>query len=217
MPEPLVPSEDDELSKPGARPLEPGRLLMFSLFGASAEGLPLPFLPAVLVGRVRGALAHDIASHHGLALTEEARKILSNAEGLESTKGVAEKLLRFVGLRILGRFGPVGLLSPVRGALEVFAFGHLFQRYVETARMRRTVRIDAGEAYAIRKTIDRALVGAITTEGRRLSPTGAPEDLRDTKTAMVDTALIFLSGLPNILLARLDAAFDEAMSKGAVS
>src|SRR6202008_3528231 len=47
-------------------PVERSRLGVYAAIGASAGAVPLPWIPDVLVRRVRGALVHDVAVRPGL-------------------------------------------------------------------------------------------------------------------------------------------------------
>jgi hypothetical protein len=100
----------------------------------------------------------------------------------------------------------------VRGALSTFVLGHLLQRYLDGGRRSRTVRIDYEEARSIREAIDAAMVLALTTDGHGRSQVSfAPEDLRDSTTQIIDGVLITIANVPEWLVKRLDAAFDEVL------
>jgi hypothetical protein len=196
-----------------------GRLGTYTMLGAATGVVPLPWVPDVMVRRLRGALVHDLASRHGLSLTPEARTVLVDAAGSDGAKSYLKAGVVFAATRVLGRFGPLALLGPVRTALGTFVLGHLVERYLETVRSTRSLRIEVDEARRVREAIDRALVDALTTAGR-----GAPEDrpfsaedLRDPRTQLVDGVLISIASAPGWLVRRLDAAFDAlwAGSSGA--
>jgi hypothetical protein len=163
---------------------------------------------------VRGALAHDITARHGLSLTPEARAVLADPLGGDGARGVLSQGVAFAVSRVIGRFGPLSAIPPVRSALGTFVLGHLLQRYLETARTARAVRIDVDEARRVRRAIDQALVYALTTDAgaSREDPPRAGEDLRDQTTQIVDGVLISVASLPGWLVRRLDAAFDDVVS-----
>lgn len=191
----------------------PGRLGTFAVLGAIAGGVPLPWLPDALERRVRGALAQDVAGRHGLSLSAEARAVFAEPSGAEGPRGVVGQVFKFVSRKILVRFGPLGMLPPMRAGLNTFVLGHLLSRYVEIARTERSVRIDVQEARNVRRLIDRALVHAVTAElnserERRELPA---EDLRDEVTQVVDGVLIAAAGLPSWLVRRLDASFNDVL------
>lgn len=191
-----------------------GRLGTYTLLGAATGVVPLPWVPDAIARRVRGALVHDLTSRHGLSLTAEARSILVEPAGTEGPRGVVGQGVSFAIARVLGRFGPLAAIGPVRAALGTFVLGHLLQRYLETARIARSVRIDVEEARRVRRAIDQALIYALTTEGRG-SRGGAPlppEDLRDQTTQIVDGVLISIASAPGWLVRRLEAAFDETLT-----
>lgn len=190
-----------------------GRLGVYAALGAVAGSVPLPWVPDSIARRVRGALVHDVAARHGLSLTNEAREALAepNVEGDTAARGILRYAARFAVTKILARVGPIGVLPPVRGALSVFVLGYLFDRYLELARAERTVRIDVDEAKRVRRAIDRALVHAVTAEGDNERVASAPEEMRDTVTQVVDTFLMAAAGVPEWLLHRLNAAFDELL------
>ncbi len=202
----------------GRHSMSGGRLGTYTVLGAATGVVPLPWIPDAMVRRVRGALVHDITARHRLSLTPEARDILIAPSGSEERKGFVAKGMRFgikfaVG-RVLGRLGPLALISPVRTALGTFVLGHLLQRYLDDLRQTRSVRIDVEEARRVRRAIDQALIYALTTEGRsaREDPPIPIEDLRDPTTQVVDGFLISIASAPGWLTRRLDAAFDETLS-----
>ena len=210
---------DEDLGPPrsqalGRRALSSGRLGTYTLLGAATGIIPLPWIPDAVVRRVRGALVHDLTSRHGLSLTPEARTVLVEPGGAAGPRGVISQGVTFAVTRVLGRLGPLALLSPVRSALGTWVLGHLLQRYLDGARTTRTVRIDVEEARRLRRAIDQALIYALTTDpGRpREDPPIPPEDLRDASTQIVDGVLISVASMPGWLVRRLEAAFDEVLS-----
>jgi hypothetical protein len=191
-----------------------GRLSTYTMLGAVCGVVPLPWIPDATLRRVRGALVHDLTSRHGLSLTPEARTILVEPSGTERPRGFLSQGARFAASKVLGRFGPLGLILPLRSALGTYTLGHLLQRYLETSRSARSVRIDIEEARRVRRAIDQALIYALTTEARpsREDAPHAPEDLRDSGDQVVDGVLISIASMPGWLIRRLDAAFDEVLS-----
>lgn len=191
-----------------------GRLGTYTALGAASGVVPLPWVPDAIVRRVRGALVHDLTARHGLSLTPDARAALVAASSVEGAKGYLQQGVTFALTRVLGRFGPLAMLGPVRTALGTFVLGHLLERYLDTARIARSVRIDVEEARRVRRAIDQALVQALTTEGKgsRENPPFGPEDLRDQTTQIVDGVFISIASAPGWLVRRLDAAFDETLA-----
>jgi uncharacterized protein (DUF697 family) len=190
------------------------RLGTYTVMGAASGVVPLPWVPDAIVRRVRGALVHDLTARHGLSLTPDARAVLVEPSEAERAKSYIRQGITFAVTRVLGRFGPLALLGPVRTALGTFVLGHLLERYLETARAVRSVRIDVDEARRVRRAIDQALVYALTTEGKgsRANPPFAPEDLRDQTTQIVDGIFISIASAPTWLVRRLEAAFDETLA-----
>src|ERR1700690_1030539 len=191
------------------------RLAVSPTPGASPGALPLPWLPDALLRRVRGALVHDCAVRHGLSLTREARAILSEPSGSDGPRGLASQALRYLGVRLavraLARFGPIAAVWPLRDALRTYALGHLFDRYLDTGRTDRAVRIDADEARHLRRAIDSALARALTIEPLSVEEPAGIDDQRDAATGLVDWLIGLAAGLPDRLLRRLDAAFDDRL------
>jgi uncharacterized protein (DUF697 family) len=187
-----------------------GRLAVLSAFAVAASIIPLPFLPDRLVGRVRGALLHDIGSRHGLSITSDARNLLANAgaPGRHALVNVAENVARTLVRRFIA---PIGALTAGARGIEVFALGLLFDRYLREVRSPGNARVEIEEARKIRDVIDRAVVRAVsptlhpalTTEAR-----GA-EDLRDEVTRWSDALLLTSASVPSYVERRLEAAFDE--------
>ena len=152
-----------------ARPVVgPGRVGTYAAIGAVAGAVPLPWLPDVFARRVRGALVQDLVGRHGLSITPEARDLLAEPAGTEGPRGLGAQAVRFVTRRLLGRFGPLAIVPPIRSGLETFVLGHLFARYLDAARTERAARIDVEEArYSSGGVIDRALVSRGEPRGPR--------------------------------------------------
>ncbi len=187
-----------------------GRLAILTGLSLAATAIPVPFLPDRLIHRIRGAIAQDVASRFGLSLTSDARKLLAEPSSESPLRDVLKTTLGFLGKTFFKRLGPVAAVVSAAGAVEVFALGHLFERYLEHHRGTKSVRIHHDEARALRKLIDSSLV-------RALSPSLSPrpvallpgvEDLRDEFTRWIDTLLIVSASFPSYLERRLDAAFD---------
>ncbi len=196
-------------------PADRSRLAVYTAMGASIGALPVPWLPDSLLRRVRGALVHDCVVRHGLSLTREARAILAEPSGSEVPRGFASQAVRYLGVRLaaraLARFGPIGALWPVRDALRTYALGHMVSRYLDTGRTERAVRIDADEARRLRRAIDGAVARALTVEPLPADEPVAIDDQRDATTALVDWLIGLAAGVPDRLMRRLDAAFDDLL------
>ncbi|WP_272419352.1 hypothetical protein [Polyangium jinanense] len=217
-PAPAVrPQSQSTVAVPTAAPAPSGRLAVLSAAAMGALAIPLPILPDRIVTRLRGALAHDTATRHGISLTTDARLILANVDSEQNAaRALGRKAAEAIGLAILKRgLGPLGALTNLARALEVFAFGHLFDRYVAQVRRSGAVRIHAEEARKIRETIDRAFLHAFSPM-LRPTPITLPdsiEDLRDEFTRWIDTAILTGASLPSYVERRLEAAFDEVVSQ----
>jgi hypothetical protein len=196
-------------------PVGPGRVGTYAVLGAAAGSVPLPWLPDAFTRRVRGALAQDIAARHGLSITLEARDLLAEPAGTEGPRSFGGQAMRFVTRRLLGRFGPLAVVPPIRSGLETFVLGHLLARYLGGLRTERAVRIDVQEARDLRRAIDRALVLAVSPDVHAPGDgvPHAPEELRDTFTQVVDGVLMTFASAPEWMLRRIEAAFDEAMKR----
>lgn len=185
-----------------------GRLATLSALAVAAASVPVPVVPDRLIARIRGAIAHDIAARHGLSLTTDARQILAEpGEGHAALRRAAELL----ALELLRRLRSLGSIAAVMRGFEVYALGHLLDRYFGGARATGSIRVQAEEARRIRELITR-------TVARTLSPTLSPapavlpqsgEDLRDEFTRWMDTLLLAGAGAPDYLERRLNTAFDE--------
>jgi len=191
-----------------------GRLMMLSAVSIGALALPLPFVPERMVGRLRGALAHDIAARYGLSMTADARKILADPARTTGLQHVARTTLEMIGRTLLSR-GPLGALTSVAGGLEVYAFGHLFERYLTRVRNSQAVRIGIDEAKLIRLLIDRSALRIMSPylKPAPITVQDVVEDLRDEFTRWVDTAILTSASLPSYLERRLEAAFDEVVAE----
>ena len=191
-----------------------GKLAVLSAASMGALALPLPVLPERVVGRLRGALAHDVAARHGLSITNDARKILADPARQAGPSNIARSAVEMIGRTLLSR-GPLGLLTSAAGGIEVYAFGHLFERYLTRVRSTQAVRISIDEAKIIRQHIDRAILRVFSPYLRPASITmqDLVEDLRDEFTRWVDTAILTSASLPSYFERRLEAAFDEVVAE----
>lgn len=194
------------------------RSFAYSSLGALGSALPLPWVPDLVVRKIRGTLLHDIASRHGVALMDEARDVLVESwfPGVPKLSGLTAAAVsqagRFAAGRALAFLGPLAWLPPVRSALYTFVLGHVFDRYMETTRISRAVRIDADEARAIKKAIERAMLtmATVKSESPWKDPVNAPEELRGDATRLVDGIVLSMVSLPGWFVSRLDSAFDDA-------
>jgi hypothetical protein len=193
-----------------------GRLAVYAAIGATAGSVPLPWVPAALVRRVRGALVHDIAVRHGSSLSLEARAVLAEPSSPDAPSGgTVATALRYVGARLavraLSRVGPLGAIWPLRQALRVYVLGHLFDRYLG-ARAEGARRIEEGEARRVRVAIDEAFLLATAASPAPEEEPAEQDDQRDAGTVLVDGLLGAAAGVPAHLVRRLDAAFDEVLA-----
>jgi len=178
----------------------------------------MPLLPARLLRRLRGAVAHDVAARHGLGLSTEARSTIS--EPSRSTHlGALLAMAAFVAKRAFRRAAALGVLPSAIAWLDVYALGLLFDRYLARARASRTARIGRDEARDVRKAIDRAIRRALSLR-LRLEPGDVQvtaEDLRDLSTRLSDGILLALASVPGHLRRRLETAFDEVLAEASVA
>jgi hypothetical protein len=175
----------------------------------------MPILPSVVLRRVRGALAFDIATRHGLSLTEEARREMSEPSK-RSQGGTLLTTVAFVARRTLRRLGWLGLLPPFAAWLEVYALGLLFDRYLERVRSSSTLRVHGPEARLVREAIDAAVSRAFSPSlepRKRLTRTDPAEELRPMSTRIFDGVLLGLAGVPDHVKRRLETAFDAQLEK----
>ncbi len=197
--------------------IPPGRLGVLALMGAASGVVPLPFLPARMQYRIRGAIVHDVCQRHGLVATPEARRILGEPDSTDPQRARIRSVGNYVASRVLKRLGPIWVLTPALAGLETYALGHLLNRYLDGARTRTSVRISASEAHVVRRLIDRALIRALSPSlpvGNENRVDGASvEDLREDLTRLADGALLFTASIPAWLLRRLEAAFDSIVAE----
>jgi hypothetical protein len=215
---PLAHDTVDGLHVAGPRRLaESSRLAVYTLFGAAAGAVPLPWVPDVIASRVRGALAHDIAARHGVSLAPEARAVLAEPWSQKGSRGIAVAALSYVGVRLamraLARIGPVALAGPLRYGTRTYVLGHLFDRYLENARTERAVRIDVLEAQRVRAAIEGAMLRSFSVNSDNHEEPAPVDDQREPTTAFIDGILGVAAGVPDRLTRRLEAAFDDLLSK----
>jgi hypothetical protein len=204
--------EDTELVR--KQPVDGGRIGVYTALGALSGAFALPWVPDTLARRIRGALAQDLCSRFGVTLTPGAREILAEPEA-DMLKGAFGQAVRFVAIRWLRRFSPLGFLPPVRSAVTTYALGHLMNRYFARHRTERATRMDVDEAKKLRDLVDKTMVEVFRTDLNvpRDPRAAAPEDLRDAVTQVVDGVVIAVASLPDLLSRRLDAAFDAAVKR----
>jgi hypothetical protein len=201
----------DNASSPPA-----GRLAVLTALAAAATAVPLPILPDKLLSRVRGAIAHDVLARHGLSLTTDAREVFAEPDFDPRAAAMLRKGAEFAVRRLVGRLGPVALLGSAARAVEVFALGHLLDRYAAKVRETGAVRVQPDEARRVRVLVNRALLRAISPSLRPTSQTNPAgvEDLRDEFTRWSDTLILTGASLPSYVVRRLEAAFDEIVAEG---
>jgi hypothetical protein len=188
------------------------RLEVLAFMGLVAGALPLPAIPTALLRRVRGAVLHDVCASRGLALTPEARTLLSEPSKI-ARGGAFLATAVFVAKRSLRRLGALGVLPPIAAWFEIYALGLLFERYLVEHRRSRALRIDVAEARKVRAATDRAS-GLVLSRELRAAPEArriAIEELRNLSTRVSDAILIGLASGPGYLRRRLETAFDLAM------
>lgn len=190
-----------------------GRLAVLTAFGVVAATIPLPVLPDRLLTRIRGAVVHDSVARHGLSLTTDARDVLARPGGDHT---LIRRAAEAVAVQLLQRFGALGTVAAVARGLEVYALGHILDRYIAQIRPTGAVRIHADEARRLRDAVDRAVALAFSPA---LDPgptilAGGAEDLRDEFTRWIDALLLTGAAVPSYLERRLDAAFDEIAQRG---
>ncbi|MGK3988326.1 hypothetical protein WME99_35115 [Sorangium sp. So ce136] len=212
-------SSEPAANKPSAAQVTPGgpppggRLAVLTAFAVGASWLPVPVLPDRMLLRIRGAIVQDTVARHGLSLTTDARALLTQP-GAEQTP--IRKAAQLVTKELLRRLNPaLGLAAAARG-LEVYALGHLLNRYITRVRRTSAVRIHAEEARWIRDAVDRAVRRSLSPSLRpdlTVLPSGT-EDLRDEFTRWIDAFLLAGAAVPEYIERRLDAAFDEIAAAG---
>ncbi|MET0595435.1 MAG: hypothetical protein ABW133_22240 [Polyangiaceae bacterium] len=193
----------------------PGRNSIMAIIGMIAGAVPLPFVPSAVLKRIRGALAHDVATRYGLCLTQEARDELS-AASRTSKGGAFVTTIAFFARRTLRRVGALGVLPPLTAWFEVYALGHLFDRYLCRARASQSLRIHEGEAKRVRAAIDRAVSRALSPKLElqpRESLNEPTEELRNFSTRLLDGFLLAIAAVPDHLRRRLETAFDLALAE----
>lgn len=115
-----------------------------------------------------------------------------------------------VAARALKALGPVGLFLPLRGAVQTYVLGRLFDRYLAQRPLDRGLVVDAEEASRVRTAIDGALVRAVTL-GVNLGFGAGPGDDVDPAAEWVDRTLQRAARVPSRLTRRLDAGFDDIL------
>jgi GNAT superfamily N-acetyltransferase len=114
-----------------------------------------------------------------------------------------------IASRALKALGPIGIFLPLRGAVQTYVLGRLFDRYLDRRGADQGFVIDVEEAAQIRAAIDGALARAVTVHVEaRNAGIGAEDDL-DPTAAWVDRALQRVARVPSRLTRRLDAGFDD--------
>jgi hypothetical protein len=193
----------------------PARISVMALIGMIAGAVPLPFVPAAVLKRIRGALAHDVATRYGLCLTQEARDELATASRA-SQGGAFVTTVAFFARRTLRRLGALGVLPPLTAWFEVYALGLLFDRYLCRMRSSQSLRIHESEAKRVRAAIDRAVSRSLSPklELAPRDPLSEPtEELRSFSTRLLDGILLAAAAVPDHLRRRLETAFDLALAE----
>ena len=167
------------------------------------------------LSQVRGAVVHEVTMRHGLSLSHDAREALAATSSSDAVRAAFRRGVELMARRILRRLGPLAPLSALGRGFEVYALGHLLDRYCERVRAPGTVRILEPEAHRVREAIDAAVVASLhpSTRPTTLHVRRGAEDLRDEFTRWIDGALLGVASLPSYLQRRLDGAFDEIIER----
>lgn len=192
-----------------------GRLAILTGLSLAASAIPIPFLPDRVVFQVRGAVVQDVASRHGLSLTSDGRRALAEASHESPIRLGLKRGLGFISKTFVKKLSPLATLFTASAAVEVYAIGHLFDRYLELHRGSKSVRVHGEEARLVRKLIDAALLRALSPSLQASPVPLLPpvEDLRDEFTRWLDTLLLTGAGLPSYIERRLDSAFDAVIAE----
>jgi hypothetical protein len=192
-----------------------GRLVMLTGMSLLASVIPLPFVPDRILRQIRGATVHETAARHGISVATDAREALADPRSSDRMREVLRKGAELFVRRVLRRLGPLAPLSTAARAFEVFALGHLLDRYFRRMRKQTSLRLLANEGRALRQAIDDATLRAFypSTEPRPLLLREGVEDLRDEFTRWLDNLVLTSATLPSYLERRLDAAFDDALRR----
>ena len=207
------PTEGRVASTP--RPQASGRLAILTGLSLAASAIPVPLLPDRIIYQIRGAIAQDIAARHGLSLTGDARRALAESSHESPMRDVLKRGVGFLSRTFVKKLSPLSTFFTASAAVEVFAVGHLFDRYLERHRGSKAVRINNEEAKAVRKLIETSIVRALSPSHRvdALPLLPPVEDLRDEFTRWVDTLILASAGLPAYVERRLDSAFDALIAE----
>lgn len=186
-----------------------GRLAILTALVMGANAVPLPLLPDFVIARVRGAIAHDTATRHGLSLTQDARTVLSSAD--PESRAIARKAGEAVLRQVAKRLTPLAAVATLSRGLEAYALGLLFDRYIQRFRASGSVRVDVDEARRVRDAIDRSVLRVLSPALKPSQTTVRPgaEDLRTETTRFLDSILLTGASLPGYFERRLESAFDE--------
>ncbi len=205
-------------SSTASRP-PPGKLETFAVLGGFIGTVPLPWVPDALARRLRGALVQDVAARHGLALTPDARATLADPAGTKAKRGALGQAFGYLSRKLLVRFGPLAVVPPIRGALETYVLGYLFDRYLARSEETGRMRVDGEEARAVRRAIEQAILQVVSPERGLEWPSNPlpPEESRDEITQALDGILSATTTIPSWLLQRLATAFDEAVASPRMS
>ncbi len=209
----VEPTPDEvERLKPGSAPV-PGRLAMLTAMSALVGAIPLPLIPAKALSYVRGAVAYEVLSRHGISLSTDARSALADTISNDRARAVLRTGVEFVARRLLNRLGPLAPLTTIVGTFEIYALGLLLERYVKRVRPGDTLRMHEPEARRVRRAINTAVLRMLypSTKPRSLMLQHSAEDLRDEVTRWVDTFLLTSATIPSYIERRLEAAFDDVV------
>jgi hypothetical protein len=193
----------------------PARVSVMALIGMIAGAVPLPFIPTIVLRRIRGALAHDVATRYGLCLTQEARDELA-AASRAAHGGAFVTTVAFFARRTLRRLGAIGVLPPLTAWFEIYALGLLLDRYLCRMRSSQSLRIHGSEAKRIRAAIDSAVSRSLSPklDLAPRDPLNEPtEELRDFPTRLLDGILLAAAAVPDLVRRRLETAFDLALAE----
>lgn len=195
---------------------------VYAVVTGLAGAVPVPMLDSVLSELSRGAAMRRVARRHGVALSSEARAILSSPGSVHATSSERGRLLKTA---------LSSMLAPFRVAARIEdAFGTLFAAVLLDHFLRKSSRpagaaLTADEARPVRSATETAIaeagfdalktipVGLYRIVRRSFEALGRPDrEQRTLVERFMDSLLDGLADAPDDLVDTLTHHFDLAMA-----
>ena len=211
-------SADDNLSTVDKAPIG-----MYAFVAGLTAAIPLPVIDELLSSAARGAAMRRVAQRHGVKLSHDARKILSQPTLRATGGGKRARWVRSLVGRVLA---PLRIASRLEDGATAMVSASLFDHYLRTSDRPEGQRVDGAEAQRIHRAIEKATMGSAWDVGKAVPMTiktavsdavqafrDDDEEDRGAVERVVDATLDAVADAPDVWRQGMLGRFEKAMMK----